>query len=438
LPVRLPVLKESTGLRYFAFLYLYIMQGIPSGFALTAMANYLAGRGLSSHAIGTFVAIVGIPWVVQFVWGPIIDRYQYSVIGHRKQWVVLTQLVAFVASLSLLLVHDPAGQVGLMSAVFFIHSIFASVQDASVDAIAIAIVPDRERGRVNAFMRGGYLLGIAIGSAGLSTVLHHYGFRQAALVQSALLLAMTVLTFFIKLDSADQLIPRFGKFARPDVGHQEENPSLAWLFKELYKGIAERSNLQTFGIIALVYCCGSIFIRSFSYYTIHNLHWADQQISVLQGGWGTLATVLVTITGGVVADRIGPAKLQLRVMLALCAFLIIFNSLGFLWGHRPVTVAGLILWNFADPMFSVAAMPVLMALCRQKVEGSQFTTYMAMVNFCDVVGSYVSGWALTLITAPHLGLICGGLILTACLITIYRQRTKKAQLDFNKLVTDKS
>ncbi|GAB2687226.1 RhtX/FptX family siderophore transporter [Mucilaginibacter koreensis] len=386
------------------------------------MANYLAGQGLSSKAIGTFVAIVGIPWIVQFVWGPIIDRYQYSVIGHRKQWVVLTQLVAFLASLSLLLVHDPAQQVGLMSAVFFTHSIFASVQDASVDAIAIAIVPDHERGRVNAFMRGGYLLGIAIGSAGLSTVLHHYGFRMAASVQSALLLVMTVLTFFIKLDNADQLIPKFGKSVRSDSTHPDENPSLSWLFKELYTGIAERSNLQTFAIIALVYTCASIFIRSFSYYTIHNLHWADQEISVLQGGWGTLATVLVTITGGIVADKIGPERLQLKVMLVLCTFLIVFNSLGFLWVHRPVTVAGLILWNFADPMFSVAAMPVLMALCRQKVEGSQFTTYMAMVNFCDVLGSYVSGWALTFIAAPHLGIACGCFIAVACLITIYRRR----------------
>ena len=92
----LPVLKESKSLRYFSFFYLYVMQGIPSGFALTAVANFLAAKGLSSYTVGSFVAIVGLPWIFQFIWGPIIDRYQFSVIGHRKHWVVLNQAVAFL------------------------------------------------------------------------------------------------------------------------------------------------------------------------------------------------------------------------------------------------------------------------------------------------------------------------------------------------------
>ncbi|WP_374950840.1 MFS transporter [Mucilaginibacter sp.] len=408
---KLPVLKESAGLRYFTFFYLYIMQGIPSGFALYAMVNYLAGKGISSSSVGTFAAIVGIPWIIQFVWGPIIDRYQFSVIGHRKHWVVLTQTLAFLASLTLLLVHDPVKQLTLMSIVFFIHSNFASVQDASVDAIAISIVPDKERGRVNAFMRGGYLLGIAAGSAGLSTVLHYYGFFYAAAGQSVLLLLMTVLTFCIRLDSADGFIPSFKfKSTVKPAAKDLDNPDLKWLFRQLYNGITEKVSLRTFGIIALVYTCNSIFIRSFSFHIIHNLHWADNAVSVLQGGWGTIATLIVTIGGGVIADRMGPGKLQLFVMVGICLFLVLFNSFGAMWAHKPLTITGLMLWNFADPMFSVAAMPMLMALCRKKVEGSQFTAYMAMVNFCDVLGSYISGWAMTYISAPVIGMTCGCII----------------------------
>ena len=192
------VLRESAGLRYFTFFYLYVMQGIPSGFALTAVYNFLIGSGLTAKSVGTFAAIVGLPWTFQFIWGPLIDKFQYSIIGHRKQWVVLTQLVAVVASLSLLLVHNPVAQLGLMSALFFVHSLFASIQDTSVDA----------------FMRGGYLLGWAVGGAVLAYVLHHGGFRPAALTQSLALLVLTVLTFFIKLDRADRLLPTFGKAGR--------------------------------------------------------------------------------------------------------------------------------------------------------------------------------------------------------------------------------
>lgn len=48
-----------------------------------------------------------------------------------------------------------------------------------------------------------------------------------------------------------------------------------------------------------------------------------------------------------------------------------------------------------------------MKLCRHDVEGSQFTTYMALINFCDVAGSYISGWAMHVLGAPVLGFTCG-------------------------------
>jgi PAT family beta-lactamase induction signal transducer AmpG len=34
------------------------------------------------------------------------------------------------------------------------------------------------------------------------------------------------------------------------------------------------------------------------------------------------------------------------------------------------------------------------------VEGSQFTTYMALVNLVDIAGAYLSGQALTWVKAP--------------------------------------
>ncbi|MFC4211244.1 MFS transporter [Pedobacter lithocola] len=416
----LPVLKESKTLRYFSFFYLYIMQGIPSGFALTAVANFLAAKGLSSYSVGSFIAIVGLPWVLQFIWGPIIDRYQFSVIGHRKHWVVLTQILAFIASLGLLMVSDPVKQISLLSLLFFIHSNFASVQDASVDAISISIVPEEERGRVNAFMRGGYLLGIAAGSAGLSTILNHYGFFYAAATQSALLLFFTVLTFIIKLDSTDNYLPVFKPKPICNEANQNDNPKLKWLFTQLYKAVTEKTSIKTFLQIALVYTCLSIFIRGFSYHLIHNLHWANNAVSVLQGGWGTIATLTVTLSGGYIADKIGAAKLQRKVMIVIALFLITFSLLGSFWYIKSISITGLLLFNFADPMFSVAAMPVLMLLCRKRIEGSQFTAYMAMVNFCDVLGSYFSGWAMTFASASQIGVACGLTILSV--ILFYRQK----------------
>ena len=103
--------------------------------------------------MGTFVSISALPWALQFVWGPLIDRFQTSTMGRRRPWVIFSQASAFCASLGLLFVKKPVEHYVLNLAIaFFIHSIFASIQDASVDAQAITTIPVTERGRINAFM----------------------------------------------------------------------------------------------------------------------------------------------------------------------------------------------------------------------------------------------------------------------------------------------
>jgi len=329
---KFPVLKQNARLRYFTYFYLYAMQGIPAGFALTAIANFLIGKGVSALAVGSFDALIGIPWILQFIVGALIDRYQFSLMGHRKHWIIFSQVAALLVTLSLLLIKDPIHQSTYIGWIFFTHSIFASIQDAAVDASAISIVPIDEQGRVNAFMRAGLILGAALGAAGLSTVLHFYGFYAAAASQSLLLFILTVLTYIIKIERSDSYVPSFNLKKKYQSAAQAANPKLKWLFKQLYIGITQKKSLQTFGIIALVYLCLSIFIRSFSFQLIHNLHWNDNDLSVLQGTWGSVVTITITLGGGILADRMGARKLQLLVIIAICLFFLLFDSIGFFVG----------------------------------------------------------------------------------------------------------
>ncbi len=407
--MRTPVLKDDRAFRYFTFFYLYIMQGIPAGFALTAIANYLLGRHIPPQTVGGFIALVGLPWTVQFVWGPLIDRFQYSSMGHRKHWIVLSQLVAVVASLGLLLVSDVIRQLGLLTAVFFVHSIFASIQVASVDAMAITIGPVHERGKLNGFMRGGFLLGTAFGAAALSYLLHRYGFRTAAFVQSGILFFFTGLFLFTRQERGDVIFP-WNKPRRPRQQSQETNPPMKDLFRRIYVAIMSRESMRYFGLVATVYIFSSIFIRAYVFYLINTLHWPDKTVSLLQGSWGSLLTLAAIIVAGISADRAGPKKMQVKVMWGVCIFLLVVNGTFFWWRHDWYAGTALLLWNLADPLLSVSIFPVLMGLCREKVEGSQFTTYLALINLCDVVGSYLTGWAVTVVPAPLIGCTCGLLL----------------------------
>ncbi len=413
--MRMPVLNESPALRYVTFLYLYIMQGIPAGFALTAISNYLLGKHVEPQRVGTFIAFVGLPWTLQFIWGPLIDRYQYSVIGHRKHWVVLSQWMAIVASLGLLAIKDPQYQLPLLSFVFFIHSIFASIQVASVDAMAISIAPPNERGRLNGFMRGGFLLGTAFGTAVLSLVLHQNGFRNAALLQTLILSLFSVVFFFTKLDRKDLLLPLPGQ-NKKQQNAEAANPDLTIVFKKVYTGITSQKSLKYFAVVASVYFCSSVFIRSYTYHLINVLKWPDKSVSLLQGSWGSIVTLVAILLAGASSDKMGAKQMQVKVMWVVCLFLILLNSSYRLWHYDAFSGLALILWNLADPLLSVTIFPILMGLCLEKVEGSQFTSYLALINLCDVTGSYVTGWCLGTISAPVLGFACGIFILIMLLI----------------------
>jgi PAT family beta-lactamase induction signal transducer AmpG len=412
---KLPVLHESANLRYITFFNLYIMQGVPAGFALTTIANYLVGRGVGSERVGAFIATVGLPWIGQFIWGPLIDRYQYSDMGRRKHWIVFSQWASVLVSSALIFIHDPTAQLTLLSFIFFTHSIFASIQVASVDAMAITIAPPAERGRLNAYMRGGFLIGTAIGAAGLSVLLHAYGFRFAAAAETCLLALLAILFFLTKLEKQNVLLINPFRKGRLESGIERANPSFRRVFKKVHFGITRRKSLRYFGIVAIVYFCSSVFIRSYTFNLIHELKWSDRSVSLIQGGWGSTLTFFGIIFAGIQSDRIGAKRMQVRVMWVVCAFLLLLNFWCMLWQNTYVSGSALLLWNLADPLLSVTIFPILMALCLKKVEGSQFTTYLALINLCDVLGSYVTGWSLTILPAPMLGLFCGIILLMVLL-----------------------
>ena len=437
-------LSQSRPLRYGVFFYLYVMQGIPSGFYLTALSNYFTAEGVKPNVVGSFIAIIGLPWAFQFIWGPLIDRFQGSPMGRRKPWVVGSQLMTLLASCALLFIANPVAQISTLAWLFCLRSLFAAIQDASVDAMAITVIPEDERGRVNAFMRAGFLVGTGIGAAVFATVLRQYGFHGAALLQIAFLLTGVLLMVFIREKPADRLLPSLKSLglsnpfggSRNDQSDTAKTPArtfeegyiehdFRWLFTELFRGLFARQSLFLFGAIILAYTSNALFLRAYNHHLIERLGWRDTDVSVLTGTYGMVVATVIALTGGYLADRLGARRL-LVIMLGLVAvYLIGFNLLSGFWVQHDVARTGLVALYFLDPAVSAAAMPVLMGICRRGVEGSQFTTYMAFVNLCDIAGTYFSGYALLFLAAPTIGLFAGGLAIVAlgvALMTIRHYR----------------
>lgn len=406
----MPALSESRSLRYFSFFYLYVMQGIPSGFALTAVTNYLAAEGLDARAIATFGAVIGLPWGVKFLWGPLVDRYQGSAMGRRRPWVLAAQCLAFLASFTLFMTKDPVADFDLLMWSFVFHGVFASLQDVSVDALAITVVPLPERGRANALMKGGMVTGQAIGAAGLALILHHGGFQTAAMMQSGLLLGLTIVTFFIREQPGDALL------SLHRVARQTESvlhTSFVKILRELKRALLTRQSLLLFFAVAAIFLSERLFQRVYFLHLIQKLGWSDTSVSVLSGTYGAVVAVGLALVGGWLSDRLGARRMLLIVAVAMGLMHAGFSAAEPLWADTRIATAAVIIRQTLEPIFSIAALPALMSLCRLKVAGAQFAFYMALSNQADVLGIYLSGPLYTNFSAPLVGIGCGLVMLAA-------------------------
>ncbi len=414
-------LSQRRSLRYGTFFYLYVMQGLPSGFALTAVTNYLAAEGLTPQALGSFGAIVGLPWGFKFVWGPLVDRFQVSAMGRRRPWVLAAQLMALIASVGIVFIRDPVGQFSALAIAFSLHGVFASLQDVSVDALAISTVPVAERGRVNAFMKGGMVVGQAIGAAGLAYLIRNGSFQLAATAQSVTLLAFTVLTFFIREQPGDAFISLKRRIVTPTPAPGElpvtrPDWSFGPLLRTLLRAILLPRPLLIFGAIALVFIGERLFQRAFNIHLIQQLGWTDTDVSVLSGTYGTLLAVTLALLGGWLADTVGAQRMLLGTTLGMAILHIGYALAASSWNDPTVATAGLVVRQSLEPIFSIAALPMLMSLCQRGIEGSQFAFYMAISNQADVIGIFLAGQLQPMITTPTLGIGCGVAMLIAAVV----------------------
>jgi PAT family beta-lactamase induction signal transducer AmpG len=133
--------------KWWVLLTLYLTQGLPHGFFSQALPTLLRQQGMSLESIG-LMSLVSLPWVLKFLWAPLLDHYQPlkrltggRIDGHiRKTWIISANSVAaivliFIASTPLDFWINQAA-VGLACALFVL-TIFVVTQDIATDALAV-------------------------------------------------------------------------------------------------------------------------------------------------------------------------------------------------------------------------------------------------------------------------------------------------------------
>ncbi|MGK2861214.1 MAG: MFS transporter [Chitinophagaceae bacterium] len=364
--------KKGRGIIAFAF---YFAEGAPIGFIWWALPSLMRQQDIGINEIGSFTAILILPWVFKFLWAPLVDIFRSARFGF-KQWIAAAQTGMCLSLIPLIFIPLPGNLTTWVSLLFF-HSVCAATQDVAIDALVINTVVPEEKGLVNGWMQAGMLIGRSLFGGGLLIFTQWTTLSVAIVLMIVSIFSTMLLLLFVK-EKPIVSIPRvnFSDFLN--------NLKLAF------------SSPRTWYSIAFALTAAAAFEAAGAF---AGPLLTDQQIPQQSIGFFFAVPVVVSmllggLAGGFLSDRIGRIK---ALVIFLCGFvtMALLISLAEFSNHPVPYYAWMVLYScmyFFTGMFTAASYALFMDVTNPKLGATQFSTFMAATNGCEAWVVYIAGF----------------------------------------------
>lgn len=412
--------------RMTAFFFLYVTEGIPLGFTATAIATQMRRQGLGPAEIGAFVGSLYLPWALKWAAGPLVDTLASDRFGRRRMWIILTQ-IGMIGTLLVAMPVDFVHNLPLFTAIIFVHNMFAATQDVAIDALAVNVLPEQERGMANGFMFGGAYAGQAIGGSAVLFLTPLLGFKSTFLAVGGWI---ALVTLFIALPlrepKGEPRPPRQGSALGAIAGEM-----WAFLVNAFKAFIGTRA-----AFVGLIFALlpGGAYALSLALQSnlAVELGLNDTQVGWLNL-WSSLISAVFCVAGGWLSDRFGRRKTLAWTMgcTVLPTMVLAVAMTRFHWImpispnalDRPIPAVALVMtfwitvlvYNVFQGLYYGVRTALFMDVTTPRVAATQFTAYMALMNMCISYSATWQGWMVerrgyptTLWLDAAFGLVCLG------------------------------
>jgi PAT family beta-lactamase induction signal transducer AmpG len=381
------ILSNSPRTRYAAGAMMYFAQGIPHGLLSITIPAWLASQGVGASQIASYLAVIILPWVFKLVTGPLMDRYQYRPMGKRRPWVLTAQLGLSLSLLSLMLIENPAEQMGLLMLVGVLINSFAATQDVAVDGMSIDVTPVREQGRLNGFMSFGKAIGWSLTAAASGILIAVYGMKVTAIVASSVAGVLFLVFVFILEREGERKLPwSNGKAA----SKRQKTLTFSTVFSSVNKALWTRTSI----IVMLVMLTDGLIsgfghalmpiaaVKLFSYTTAQ---WS--QLVAVMG----LIGAVVSLSVGPMIDRFGVKAILILTISLVGIHAVIIAQTQFLWQDTTYVRVMLSIWVMMSPVVMICILALAMTICGSSNSATQFAVYMSVANLGHSAGSKIYG-----------------------------------------------
>ena len=414
----MPTLSENPRLRLAFLCSLYIGQGLPFGFITVALRDYLHAQDVSQADTGAMIAMVGLPWTFKFVWGPIIDRWEFRAMGKRRPWLILAQVMMVLILVVLACVPDLTSDLQRLGIAILVLNLFIALQDVSTDSLAVDLVPEEHRGRANGFMYGSSYIGSSLGAALVGGFLPEPDGGGSVSIAFLLLAGAVFLimqgSILLRERPGEKLLPWTSGSAQLRA---DEAPagSLRELFLVLAHSFRRPVAYLAAGFAILALTANTMLSVVGSSFFVKEMGWQAADYSALEGlaMWFSFGG---SVAAGIIVDRLGIKRGVFLSGALLATTWITFRFCGPLYEFSAFVSTFKLTQSVLAGFFAASMFSLFMLIANRRVAATQFTAYMALLNVSIVLGGKATGWLGDLIpTAPNL-FLAGGLFQLALMI----------------------
>lgn len=290
--------------------YTGFCSGLPFFFIIQLIPAWLKVGGVDIKTIGA-LTLTQLPYLLKFLWAPLLDRFSPFSLGYRKGWLLLTQI-------GLLLIMPiygfliPSKNIDIIVILSLLTAFISATQDIAIDAYRREILNDDELGsgnsiHINIYRIAGFIPG------GLSLIIADYfSWIEVFIFTATFILPMIIITFMLKEPSHTLTI----------------SPHKS-VFKESISEFVDRLSLsKALFVLAFValYKLGDSLATSLATPFYLDMNFELKHIGTVAKNAVVWPSLLGALIGGIIISKFG-----LNRALWLSGFVQMFSILGFVF-----------------------------------------------------------------------------------------------------------
>lgn len=367
-------LLDHRGGRIALFSLLYLSEGGPIGFIWWALPTLLRKAGVEVPKITALTALLVLPWVFKFLWAPLVDALRTPRWGFRS-WIITAQLAMGFTLLPLIWL-DPVAHFQWWGALLLLHAFCAATQDVAIDALAINLVPENQRGLLNGCMQAGMLVGRSVFGGGALLVAAFWGTQWVILALIGCIWISLLLLMFAREPSEKiDFKIRFNEFRL-----------------HLASALQRRTTWLGLGF-ALTAAAGFEATGQLAGPFLLDRGVPEKSIGIFFGIGVVGATLFGGLIGGRLSDRWGRLRSVAVFLIGFVAMIVglALSDLAMDKPAAPVLLGWLTGMYFFIGLFTAASYALFMDLTDARLGGTQFSSFMAATNGCESWSAWAGG-----------------------------------------------